>query len=63
MKQSDREVDQLHPSSAEVKNEWSHTSAPPLMPTCRVQGQLYFAVLFSVNVKSISVCNFMYFER
>lgn len=25
----ERDVDQLHPSSAEFMNEWSHTSTPP----------------------------------
>jgi len=30
MKQQGREVDHLATSSAEVKNEWSCTSAPPL---------------------------------
>ena len=30
VKQTDPEADHLHPSSSEVKNRWSSTSAPPI---------------------------------
>jgi len=32
MKQPERDVDQSHPSRAEIKNEWSYTSTPPIYP-------------------------------
>jgi hypothetical protein len=35
-----REVDHSPPSSPELKNEWSYTSTPPIMPSWRGQGQL-----------------------
>jgi len=30
MKRPERDVDQSHPSRAEIKNEWSYTSTPPV---------------------------------
>lgn len=40
VKRSDGEVNQSPQSSAEVKYDWSHTSAPPLS-SWRRQGKLY----------------------
>jgi hypothetical protein len=42
-----REVDHSPPSNAEVKNEWSYTSTPPI-PTWCAQGQLYFCTKHQV---------------
>ena len=41
-----REVDHPPPSSVEVKNEWSCTSAPPYAHSWHGQGKLYLSTLF-----------------
>jgi len=41
-----RDVDHPPPSSVEVKNEWSCTSAPPRAYSLHGQGKLYLSTLF-----------------
>jgi hypothetical protein len=43
VKRPEREADHSHPSSAEVKNEWSYTSTPPIRlhgENCKWYGSL-----------------------
>ena len=55
VKRPAREIDYFNPSSAEVKNEWSYTSAPPICLHV-VNRQLYFYVCMYV----LYVCMYVY---
>ena len=64
LKRPGREDDHLPPSSAEVKNEWSYTSCPPLCPCGLCRDNFAFSIrqcqvrLFVSHGKNLlSVCH------
>ena len=48
------------PFSAEVKDEWSSTSAPRYMPSWRGQGIIYLGSLPDLGIKTLSVAHIVY---
>ena len=58
VKRPAREIDYFNPSSAEVKNEWSYTSAPPICLHV-VNRQLYFYVCMYVLYVCMYVCMYI----
>jgi hypothetical protein len=56
VKRPEREADHSPPSSAEVKNEWSYISTPPIR-SVEAQGQLYLFtfIIHSANILFLSM--------